>query len=487
MTRPPAWTLADVLDFEHFLATLPGQHDPDGLDSKAISALGGIAGRSRRQVFRAWLDLRRLHAGGATPGQAWQGGEALMSGVAWVFGGLLGAGLAGVWLAQAGEAPVNAPLFWVATVGLQMLLLVLGLAGWLLRRRAGGLLALLGQLINRAGSLLRHLPGERRQALQAAQASLARQGSQAARLLAAPALALAQRFGVAFNIGLLLSMLALHLPLVDLRFGWQSSYPVEAAQVHRVVQAVATPWRWALPQGLPSAAEVAATRVSQGQRAAELPAEAARAWWPFLALSVLCWGLLPRLALLVLAWHFQQRALAALRFDDAPANALWRRLGGARLMVAGGDARLPDTEEPARATAPSAGACVVLAARDTVVDEAALAEVMAQRMGWQLEGLHAVPVDDRLALAPWLAELSVLRPRPVAWAVLMGAERDPIVALGQGLRAVRNAAPPGVEVLVLLSPDAAAVADPALREERLTLWRRFMQIQRLDLAVEPLW
>jgi hypothetical protein len=60
-------------------------------------------------------------------------------------------------------------------------------------------------------------------------------------------------------------------------------------------------------------------------------------------------------------------------------------------------------------------------------------------------------------------------------AVLAPAERDPIVAVAQCLRAVLDAAGPGVETRLLLQ---------AASPERLQLWQRFLQIQRLPLGLD---
>jgi len=55
------------------------------------------------------------------------------------------------------------------------------------------------------------------------------------------------------------------------------------------------------------------------------------------------------------------------------------------------------------------------------------------------------------------------------------AERDPIVAVAQCLRAVCHAAGPGVETRLLLQG-----ADST----RLQLWQRFAQIQQLPIGIE---
>lgn len=465
---PARWTLAEVVDFEYFLAT--------GADDGDVQPPAAAA--SRREVFRAWVEAqRRRHAGRPTPGERLRRGEALLAGGAWLLGLLLGAGLAGTWLARSDAEPVNAPLFWVATVGLQVLLLAAATAGWLWRRslaRTGnGWLSMLQGLIAAAGALGRRLPGERRDALRATLGQLALRREGAGTLLGPTAVALAQRFGVAFNLGLLFAMLALHLPLVDLRFGWQSTYPITAAQMHGAVQAVATPWRWALQQAQPTAEQIAATRYGQGQRVDTLPADAAHAWWPFLVLSVAFYGLLLRGALLLWMKGLQRHRLAALRFDHPEANALWRRLAGPPVHAGASPAPVLDGA-PAMPTPHASGPCVALVAQELALDDAALRATVQQRFGWPVQDLHRLAIDDRHASAAVLAGL----PRPLAALVIVvPASRDPIVAVALFVRAVLQAAGPGVEVLLLVTP-----TDP----QRLALWQRFAQVQRLRVGVDGL-
>lgn len=466
---PPArWTLAEVVDFEYFLAT--GADDADLQPPSAAAA--------RRDVFRAWVEAqRRRHAGRSTPGERLRRGEALLAGAAWLLGLLLGAGLAGTWLARSDVEPVNAPLFWVATVGLQVLLLAAATVGWLWRRSlarvGGGRLALLQGWIATAGALGRRLPGERRDALRATlgQSAMRREGAGA--LLGLATVALAQRFGVSFNLGLLFAMLALHLPLVDLRFGWQSTYPITAEQMHGAVQAIATPWRWALPQAQPTASQIAATRHGHGRSADALPADAAHAWWPFLVLSVAFYGLLLRGALLLWVKGLQRHRLAAMRFDHPEANALWRRLAGP--PVHAGASPAPVLDGTLAAPPPhAAGPCVALVAQELTLDDAALRATVQQRFGWPVQELHRLAIDDRHAGAAVLAGL----PRPLAaLLIVVPASRDPIVAVALFVRAVLQAAGPGVEVLLLVTP-----TDP----QRLALWQRFAQVQRLRVGVDGL-
>ena len=107
----------------------------------------------------------------------------------------------------------------------------------------------------------------------------------------------------------------------------------------------------------------------------------------------------------------------------------------------------------------------------------ALAHALQARLGWAPRAVHRLPVDDRLGAAAQLEAVKAARPRPDGIAVVVPAARDPIVAVATFLRAVEAAAGVGVPVVVALTrPDA----------ERLAIWQRFVQIQRLGVGVEAL-
>lgn len=474
-TSTPAstpWTLADVIDLDHFIAT-----------QAPAAPLPGHAGTERRALLLAWVRQQQQAARGhATPGQAFAAGLGAVGRLASVAGLLSGIGLAGGWLAGTGATPVNAPLFWVMTVGWQLALMLVLVFGLLLARAKPDLTTapslargLVRQLALAWGHALRGLSGEQRQGLRAALARSTAQAERHGPLLASATLAPLQRFGVALNVGLLLAMLTVHLLLVDLRFGWQSSYPITPAQVHGAVQAVATPWRVWLPQAQPSLTEVATTRFSPGQAATQLPADAARAWWPFLAISIACYGLLLRLALLAWTRLLHRRQLAALRFDQPEAMALWRRLCGSLFEVQGGEAELAPLQAGGPLSAAAPGRCVLLVSDDLPLEPDSTTPLLLQRFGWAVAATHRLPLDDRHAAAATLAALREARPRPNAVALVAPAERDPIVAVAQCLRAVCDAAGPGVETRLLLQG-----ADST----RLQLWQRFAQIQQLPIGIE---
>lgn len=132
---------------------------------------------------------------------------------------------------------------------------------------------------------------------------------------------LAQRVAVAGNVAAMAVLLAL-VAFTDLAFCWSSTLFDSATVMRNLTQAVAAPWAWCLPDAAPGVAFVEQTQWVRmpgayvgGATLAEA-ATASRAWWPFLAVALAVWGLLPRLCAWALgAWRVRRIAVASLRRD----------------------------------------------------------------------------------------------------------------------------------------------------------------------------
>ena len=490
MPAPVAdWTLADLLDFEQLLAS-PACADEDRrifVDEIAPRIDARSAG-DRRVVFRAWLDVRRARMPHVMVGESYDLGRRSLDWAAVVLGLILGMGLAGALLAPGSSEPVNALLFLVWTVGIQWALLALALLAWVLRRAGidvAPLRATVMLAVAAAGSLLRRLPGQRRDALRAAFTTLKRRGSIEGSFLKWQAFIVTQQFGVAFNVGLLFAMLFVQLPFAEFRFGWQSTYEIRPEQVHRVVDTLAAPWRWAVPGAQPSGEDIAATRYARGQDAQSMPSRAARSWWPFLALTIFCYGLLFRSVMLACALVGVRRGLKAVSFAGPEANALWRRLRGPLISTAGGSAMPPEPTEcqSRRAAGQFGGSCVVLLSEEVTIPEARLSALLSERFGWAVQRVARVSIDDRKSAAAAVASIHPDDQPPAAVVVVAPGSRDPIVAVALFLREVIAAAGDGCEVIVLLCGGAGDEETP-VDDERYAIWQRFRAIHQLPLGIE---
>jgi hypothetical protein len=139
-----------------------------------------------------------------------------------------------------------------------------------------------------------------------------------------------QLFSVWFNIGVLAALVYL-VSFSDLAFAWSTTLTLDTATFHRWLSILAWPWHAVLPGAVPGPELVEISRYYRLQEGAPgtggaAPGTAALlgGWWPFLVAAILCYGLLPRLVTLLIAW---------LRFRHHLGRALPRLPGAAELLA----------------------------------------------------------------------------------------------------------------------------------------------------------
>jgi len=448
---------------------------------------------SRAAVFRRWLQARRERTSRPTPGECFAAGwQALLTFA--LFGGLaLGGSVAGALLAYSDPEPINAPLFFACTAGAQMALLLAGFAAWLLRRWLGSIVgdfaplrSLLSALLVGVGATLRRLPGEKRERVREALGVLDRRHEIYGSLPKWPVLLITQLFAVAFNVGVLATTL-LTPQFRDMRFGWETTSKRTDEGMHRIVAAIAVPWKWAVLRAHPSETQIADSRYRHGQSASSLPDDAAHSWWPFLAWAVVTYGLLPRVALFTLAACGLRRDIQRLRFDHAEANALWRRMTGPLVTTSGiaiqTDEAASASGESSHVTSRQAGECLAVVATELALEEAAVARQVG-RLGWQLRASWPAQIDNRRESEGLFAEVRGAEDL-AGVVVVVPARRDPILAIALFLRELEGASGARGEVLVLLTgtPAGEGRFDP-VDDESFAIWERFRKIQRLRLGIE---
>ena len=135
-----------------------------------------------------------------------------------------------------------------------------------------------------------------------------------------------QWFGVGFYVGSVLA-LAVLVSVSDLAFGWSTTLAVEPTSIYSLFNAVAVPWASFWPAAAPDAELVEASRIfrlaapSGVEQVARLGI-----WWKYVFMSLLVWGLMPRLSLLLLgSWRFH-RATRTYLLEHSEVTALIDRL-----------------------------------------------------------------------------------------------------------------------------------------------------------------
>ncbi|MCR9260390.1 MAG: DUF2868 domain-containing protein [Pseudomonadaceae bacterium] len=135
-----------------------------------------------------------------------------------------------------------------------------------------------------------------------------------------------QLFGVGFYIGAVLALVVL-VSVSDLAFGWSTTLAVESSSIYSLFNMVAFPWASLWPAAAPDADLVEASRIFRLAAPSGVEQVALLGtWWKYVLMSLLIWGFLPRLLLLLFAgWRFK-RATRTYLLEHSEVTALMDRL-----------------------------------------------------------------------------------------------------------------------------------------------------------------
>lgn len=335
------WSIADLVDLEFFFR----QDDGRELDSLAArdrkiytelpSALRG-AEAVPSVLLRAWLcsrrkSLRKEAGESVLPGRVWQEVICFFYGTALLVGLFSGIGLAFSFLAYSGREPVNVAAYFAVFVLVQALLFFLLVGTACFRKIQGRDLveaSLLYRLLRRLFAELLHkltasmyrkashkISAETRLKWSSSAAGIRQLRQRYGPLFFRPFFLVVQTFGVSFNIGVLAATLFKVIG-ADLAFGWQSTLQVTPASVQELVHWIALPWSLLPDPFIPTLSQIEGSRLLLKEGIYHLVNADLTSWWPFLCLSVFCYGLLPRLLLLLIVSIRQHRNLTELDFQQ---------------------------------------------------------------------------------------------------------------------------------------------------------------------------
>lgn len=255
----------------------------------------------------------------------------------WLFGILSGLSLCRAGLSLAGSYPVNLLGFVGGLVGLPLVLFVMTVVASTLRSLGSQKLSHWMNTINLNIGLIGlwdKLGGGRF-------AAGFGQRDGRGRLAYWQLISFSQSFAMAFFFGVLAMFLA-QLATTDLTFGWRTTLALQAQSVHGVFYVIAQPWAWIWPAAVPDIELVNVSRYFRLEpEIGQARAEQLSQWWPFVLMTVLVWGLLPRL--LLSAWANWRLNVATYEFlrEHSEVTALLDRLNSAWLVFGGKDAE-PD-------------------------------------------------------------------------------------------------------------------------------------------------
>lgn len=286
-------------------------------------------------LLRCWLECRRHlgpgYLGGKDVVRAWK----LLVTAAVVASfciGLVHAGSVLLLLLDQGRH-VSAPKAVLATVGIQLLMSMLVLCLWLVRRSVKAWYGEFSSLrVTLVRAILPVLSGRRNRGQfahcveQVADAEHSNGPIVFSHIFMAAQLCVA-----AMSLGLLVSLNLYHYVSEDLRFGWSTTHTVPAEELHKVTRLVSTPWSALTDLGQPTLAQVEASRLTRDSPEYTVPAAASGAWVAFISLSIITYGLLMRLVFAFVAALRTDRLIKRPDFSGPLVDELLLRLqaGGA--------------------------------------------------------------------------------------------------------------------------------------------------------------
>ncbi|GEM_PF-895802 len=511
------WTLADVVDFEYFVlqhsgenAAAAGQHLRHWFQAHRAEAgvidqsdLSDRSDQTDPSALRAWLEEQRSNLPDTfpQPGESWAGFMRLLSAVFVLVGLLTGTGVASGLLRYDGVQPVNVALFLGILVVLQIgwnvlsFLFMAGKGTSLLPANAGWGRQLAGFCFRWvANRLHRHvwaqLPAERRLHWESFWLRLSRNHGASGKYLAWPILTRIQLFGVAFNLGAVLTF-SLSVMFRDLAFGWQTSMEqITKTVVASWVKWMALPWSAWLGegQGYPSPDQIEGSRIILREGIAGLQNENLTAWWLFLLLCLCVYGLLPRLALWGWSAWLSGRHFRAYPQQSPSARKLWEQFQtpflnvSQRPLIQTGESAdsdqeesssVPESQEEASAqTNADASRCLVL--MDVDLSDTIETHDLTQRLrpvGWQVMG-H-VSVSDCIDGEQLKNRLTTEEASCVLW--LQEAWQPPIMEKMDQMKQVRQLLPGHVLLMVgLIGKPNRETWLTSVRERDFEIWNQFV-------------
>jgi len=360
----------------------------------------------RRDLFLAWL--KRIQVSGQpSPGQLFETGYRWL-GRFWLLLGLLsGGGTAASVLSYDGSKPVNVVNFLAVIIGVQLIMIFFFLLNSLpkvIKKYIPGIgefynfIRELSYLFSRLmAKIFEHLPSSQLNKLWADLQRLKVRQKLYHSVEKWLAVSLTQRFGLAFNIGALATCLYL-ISFSDLAFAWNTTLDISSQAFHKAVRTIALPWSVLLPGDVPSSELVEASRYFRlDSEYVNAPVETnipkaviVGGWWSFLVLSLVCYGLIPRLLIFMTAKLKLKRALNKIPLPSADFESLYDRLTRPLFETRAFNQEQILTEITISSDSKSrlklkGKKCTVIQWGDFKIDENDLTNLIQQRFGWTVE------------------------------------------------------------------------------------------------------
>ena len=234
-----------------------------------------------------------------------------------------------------------------------------------------------------------------------------------------------QQFGLAFALAALTLLLA-KTSFSDLAFVWSSSLNIEANAFGQFCRALSWPWSSLIPQAVPSETLIEQSRYFRlHSDASVLGAAALTQWWPFLAMSLIFYGVTARGMALVIARLGLQRAIEFYLMSHSEVASLCDRLNEPVILSAATEVESVPNEIVTVPNPYPGGAAELVFIWNDAID---MAGSDISKPVLKLGGDNA-PADDRSIIGSVTTDAAAVRVVTKAWEPPMLEFHDLIIAL----------------------------------------------------------
>lgn len=341
------YTIDQIIDLEYFLhedslQTPEDLHLRDRKIARKILADTSGTQKTNQELLSTWIQTRRIDEfkdeNHSSPGTLFSRGQSLASTLISLKGFIVGLFAGWAFFTYAGTSPINVLQFLLFFVFSQLLVTGFLFIGLCVKKLLPGikvpdtsfyLLYNLGKklfiFINR--KWFDSISGSKRESVRHAYGIIKSKNQLYGSLFYWPIFSLAQLFGITFNIGLLATTFT-KIITSDLAFGWQSTLQLSSSAILKMVHLLSMPWSWLLPSGTgsPTLAEIAGSHIILKDGIYHLTTADLVAWWPFLLLCLITYGLLIRIVFYISARFMENRSLAGLDCSTPQCMSLLRRM-----------------------------------------------------------------------------------------------------------------------------------------------------------------
>ncbi|MBF0377309.1 MAG: DUF2868 domain-containing protein [Desulfamplus sp.] len=361
------WTLGRIIDFEYFLRQDMRCNDNEYLKKRDRDIYNnyilpkGVT--SRKEMLFLWLNAvkesinNRNNSSDIFIGDMYEESLTILKAIFIVIGVMTGISLCIAFFSYTGQHPLNVAYFFALTLIPQICLLFILLASFIISRlkpyinlpsnvrsktvRSNGALSLftyplIGLIIENIFMAIKkraieklfvERSAEQRELFMSTIGIIRQEHQVYGSLFLIQTFILMQIFGIAFNLGVLLSTL-FRVFFFDTAFGWQSTLQISPELVYNIVKIVATPWSWIFPDGVgfPDINQIVGSRIVLKDGIYHLTTDDLVSWWPFICLTILFYGLLPRVIMFCSGLVALKRSLENQNFDHGDCLNLVKRM-----------------------------------------------------------------------------------------------------------------------------------------------------------------